>query len=219
MIVPIIIPIPGKASAFTHGVLWKGVRCERCGCEYVYRVARSGEASQHFYGGGVSAVAGASDAARHDLQAQLWSAVEPAPCPDCGWLQADMIHAARVQRYPRVAAKSWVWSLVGAGAGGLVLAPVVFGGETPWVPGANTHAGAWEIAILVICAAIALVPAGVGIYRWRRRARFNPNEPADATGRPAPPVRAPQVMRRDEYIAWAQAQVAQARPPYGSRGL
>ena len=132
--VPIIIPIPGKASAFTHGVLWKGVRCERCGCEYVYRVARSGEASQHFYGGGGLAVAGTSDAAHHDLQAQLWAAVEPAPCPDCHWLQADMIHAAREQLYPRVRAKSWLWSLIGAGVGGLVLAAVVFGGQTLWVP-------------------------------------------------------------------------------------
>lgn len=73
------------------------IRCEQCGRSYAYWVARQGEgiAQNVLWLRGEEASREAQLKAAAQAQAALADAVDPVPCPNCGWLQSTMIGRAR----------------------------------------------------------------------------------------------------------------------------
>jgi hypothetical protein len=77
-----------KYLATVRGTALKLVTCEQCKTEYVYRLERSAShESQH--------EERALSVAQQELSKALTEAVDPVPCPSCGWYQADMVVEAR----------------------------------------------------------------------------------------------------------------------------
>lgn len=93
----------------------KQVQCEFCKCSYVYDFSRkatrrAGGKAQAFaiHGGLIGALIGAAidstthkddfqlrEEAEQAAEQRMAGAVELAPCPGCGWFQADMVKEAR----------------------------------------------------------------------------------------------------------------------------
>ena len=88
------------------------VICERCGCEYLYELARVGSGSETApYGIGSKAAARSADEqAKRDLNRRLADEAELVPCPKCQWINGDLVSGYRRGRYRR-------WSRFAAGLG------------------------------------------------------------------------------------------------------
>jgi hypothetical protein len=73
------------------------VRCENCEAAYRFRVARSATGSGHDAGmlDEIAAMKVAERKATDELESRLQSAIEPVPCPSCGWFQRSMWRAYR----------------------------------------------------------------------------------------------------------------------------
>lgn len=210
------IYVPGNVSATVTGGCWKPVRCERCGCEYAYYMRRSGSGQETVWIGSASQGQrqAAANGAHISMQRQLETGVDPAPCPDCGWFQAPMVEALRRRLHP--GAVRWESVLAFVAAGVLLLASffVYKDGEmsrrrasyvhrAPPAPGLASRTAPSETETTVTVA--AMVATGLGLcvfaafmihWRGRRRAAFNPNDPA------APPWKSPApfgtILRRPE---------------------
>jgi hypothetical protein len=81
-----------------HGTVLRGVTCEHCGCQYVYKLTRQ-----------ISGYHNCPDAnpqTIHDLQKPVMrrvkraakEGIDPVPCPDCAYLQRSMIRTIRLER-------------------------------------------------------------------------------------------------------------------------
>ncbi len=71
------IHLPPEMAA--KGAALRGVNCERCGCQYLYRMQREVRARVR------------QDAAVESLRNDLKKGFDVVPCPECGYLQADMV--------------------------------------------------------------------------------------------------------------------------------
>jgi len=99
----------------TSGWLWRPVRCEHCGCEYIYEYEVKGR------GGGLSplnvsnawAKNASLRAARNQMRENSRQYVGIAFCPRCGWYQRSMV--AQIKRF--------YWKMIGY----VVLAPAALG--------------------------------------------------------------------------------------------
>lgn len=104
--IPIPVPIPvGKVH--THvatGQEAKLVTCEGCGMEYVYVVERTVERSAEglLFSNDEELARRAAAKAERALEKALERAVDPIPCPACGWYQEHMLPAVR-----RAHARGW----------------------------------------------------------------------------------------------------------------
>src|SRR5438067_1764347 len=80
-------------SAACSGAVIRAVRCEKCGCEYFYRLKRYGAArTSSPYGlDNQRAAAQARIIAERTLAKHLRYDVDPVRCPDCEWYQAHMV--------------------------------------------------------------------------------------------------------------------------------
>ena len=105
--------------------------CEMCGCEFDYVIRREadGEDKSLFSWTNRSANRKAADDACANLAKILEAELDPAPCPDCGWVQAAMIAHVRTGSYSNLRELSRLGLVLCAG--GLLLAlcsiPVHFG--------------------------------------------------------------------------------------------
>jgi len=96
------------------GQVEKSIRCERCNCQYGYVVYRRaiGRGTYPIWGRKEKAIHAANSKAEIEVQKLLKRAIEPVPCPSCGWLQSTMVREMR-RRFAR-------W-MIGAGVVALVV--------------------------------------------------------------------------------------------------
>src|SRR5690242_19300783 len=93
--------VPTKIfTAKVTGYVPRFVKCEHCGGEYVYviRDEATGTGRSPLFVGEGGAAARARGEAVLQLERKLQGTVLPMPCPDCGWLQADMVLVKRHRR-------------------------------------------------------------------------------------------------------------------------
>jgi hypothetical protein len=83
------------------GVRTVTVRCEKCGCNYCYELARigTGSALAPYYFGVGSATKLAYRYADRDLQTRLATEGELVPCPQCHWINDHLVRGYRLSRY------------------------------------------------------------------------------------------------------------------------
>lgn len=130
----------------------KEVSCESCGRDYVYLLARR---VQRQAGGLLGTQADAEASAETALRKALGPAVDPVPCPSCGWYQRLMVREAR-RRWGRGLLSLSLVLLV-LGSGGLPLALAVAALRR----GGNDPAGLLFLALTAACLVLAAVlPAG-----------------------------------------------------------
>lgn len=81
------------------------VQCDACGYKYYYELARigSGSASAHYGIGSARADRVASEQSAGDLDERLNFEAELVPCPECHWINEDLIAGYRKGRY-----RGWV---------------------------------------------------------------------------------------------------------------
>ena len=156
------------------------VRCEKCRCEYFYKLARVGAGSaQAPYGIGSKRAARAAEAAaRQDLAKRLKQDTELVPCPKCDWINEDVVARYRLGRYRR-----WTMFAMWTAILGTIL-PLVVGwflsigpatdrGAAPyWLIGGPTVSVA--VAVLILLCRIWLRKAAssrIGITRSRGNCR------------------------------------------------
>jgi hypothetical protein len=92
------------AKHFKSSVVGKrliAVRCDHCGCEYFYELARVGLgfATAHYGIGSRRAERAAEERARMDLSRLLEQDAELVPCPECQWINEELVSAYRRGRY------------------------------------------------------------------------------------------------------------------------
>jgi len=102
----------------------KTVLCERCQCNYGYTVYRRGvgQASYSIFGSKSKATEQATRNAAVRLKKLLQNAIEPVPCPGCGWVQSAMLRDMR-RRFARwMIWAGWISLVVLLGTAGTILA-------------------------------------------------------------------------------------------------
>jgi hypothetical protein len=100
--------IPTRLPGYDHTVTLcssttRPVHCEQCGCDYTYEMVRSasGTARSVLFLNGAGAKAEArAEASRH--LTQFMTDCDPVACPDCGWLQKDMVKHLRQRWFLRL---------------------------------------------------------------------------------------------------------------------
>lgn len=97
MVIPIPVPIGTDYSASVRGSVYKGVRCEDCGAEYVYEMTRRarGNGTSFLFLDNAGAQGRAFEEARQRLARKLVAGCDPVPCPACGHYQAAMVALLR----------------------------------------------------------------------------------------------------------------------------
>ena len=80
-------------TARVKGETLKDVKCSECGCEFTYRLQRTGIGNgiEWFWGEHERAMEVAARKAKSNLEELLNKEIDAAPCPDCRALQKDMI--------------------------------------------------------------------------------------------------------------------------------
>jgi hypothetical protein len=84
-------------TASKRGSALKLVECEQCQTEYVYCLERTADARvrSEYHSANEEALSRARELAQQNLQKVLHDAIDPVPCPACGWYQWDMVVEAR----------------------------------------------------------------------------------------------------------------------------
>jgi hypothetical protein len=77
------------------------VQCDQCGCEFFYELARVGigAASAPYYLGQGSAARRAMKYAEVDLERRLNREADLVPCPECNWINNELVRKYRNGRY------------------------------------------------------------------------------------------------------------------------
>jgi hypothetical protein len=80
------------------------VKCDQCGCEFFYELARvgTGAASAPYYVRQDSASRRAMKQAEVDLERRLTREADLVPCPECNWINHELVRKHRDGRY-----RSW----------------------------------------------------------------------------------------------------------------
>ncbi|HEX4795304.1 MAG TPA: hypothetical protein VH370_16025 [Humisphaera sp.] len=111
-----------RVWASTTAVAVKNVHCEHCGNDYSYQLARRcvGDVVAPFILNEDAAKEEALQIASRRVARKLSSDTEIAPCPKCGWLEADMVRELHRRAY------RWMF-IVGAFGSSLCAASVLIG--------------------------------------------------------------------------------------------
>lgn len=114
MLIHLLAQTQKHVSVPRVGQIEKVVSCERCNCRYGYVVYRRaiGSGTYSIWGRKDKAVHSANSKAESQVQKLLERAIEPVPCPGCGWMQSEMVREMR-RRFAR-------W-MIGAGVVALVV--------------------------------------------------------------------------------------------------
>jgi hypothetical protein len=98
------------------------VKCEKCGCEYFYELARVGEGAVTAYLMAHAAAAeSAQEKSQRDLNERLSHEAELVPCPKCNWINEELVHGYRRGRFRHAGALAFGIVVVGT-AGSLIAA-------------------------------------------------------------------------------------------------
>jgi hypothetical protein len=89
--------IPASVTFTARGAALRGVTCENCGCQYLYRLTRIIHETKTLPRGMRPEQLPNPTGKR--LQRILKRSVDPVACPQCGHLQRDMIRALRAHRF------------------------------------------------------------------------------------------------------------------------
>jgi len=150
--------------------------------------------------GGSLKVGGDFASANRRLRKELDAAVEPVPCPECGWYQPEMVREARARSF------AWTnWIVLGL----VILAPAAwfangmygFIGRIPIldIDGSDPVAAAGVLAV------VTLVTIGLTlILRWALSLTVDPNSPA-----PGLPPMFPDAPLAITEAEWTQKMAAQ----------
>ncbi len=92
-----------------------GVECERCGCGYFYEMSRIGTGTgTALYGiGQAGASRAAQDSSLTDLQQRLATEAELVPCPNCHWINDELVAGFRRGRYRGLLTSGEIVAIVG----------------------------------------------------------------------------------------------------------
>src|SRR3954470_7550335 len=90
---------------------WKQVRCEQCDCEYSYELIRraKGVSFTVFHLFHRRAQRSASRRAERKLEKRLARGIDPAPCPECGWVQREMVRELCRRSISKLALLRWLF--------------------------------------------------------------------------------------------------------------
>jgi len=97
----VFVPVFGSSHGATvHGAIVKRVQREQCGARYVYQMERSAQGSglNPYLLDERGAAWRAKVRARSKLDQRLEKDCEVVPCPECGFVSAEMVKEAR-RRY------------------------------------------------------------------------------------------------------------------------
>ena len=211
-----------RYEAASIGVRLVAVRCDQCGFEYFYELARIGAGSAHApYGIGQSAAARSStDKSQQDLGKRLSHEAELVPCPKCHWINDDMISGYRQSHYRRWATFAVGWGCVGTVAS-LICAWFVSLGP-------QADRGSLPFFLAVGPAGFLASAAAVLLLRnWlRRQIRPNdsyPSPPKLPSGAPPPLIMDPEtgqlqpatqpIPTTDVNTEWIETQVGRIELP------
>jgi len=176
--------------------------CEKCGAHYLYTLTRkvTGTGSSPYYLNN----AGAQKRSRKDAEKKLVKAlkkgVDPVPCPQCGWLQADMVRVVRKGNYKWMKVLGWTIVLVGIA---IWVVPMIWTSDN-----ADYDPALFGMAASVVALGVLMF----GLRFWRQR-RFDPN--ADYAAKVKQPSRAALVPYESVALGGAAAAFSQPRaaPP------
>jgi hypothetical protein len=147
----------GSTTGTVTGSRAKTVKCEKCQFDYVYMVTCKAT-------GSLSSPTGKEHhTVNHTLDVMLDNAIEPIPCPACGWLQSGMIPITKA-RYKR-------WMIL-AGNVTLMVAIVGMGLGLATITDKSNLAGKWELTWSAL-----LLVVSIGLYAGRAylASQFDPN--------------------------------------------
>ena len=167
------------------------VACEKCQCAYRYRLVRRGvgRASAPYGLGVESANQRAREQARQRAERLLAAGVEPVACPDCGWIQTDMVRELTRRTGRRLTPVAIVVPIAVVAVGTLVAGVMTKGFERPF-----DRLSTDSLVVLYAMAAVAgVVPVALlAVRTWMRRG-VKPN--AAYPARPDPIAGAPPAVR------------------------
>ena len=179
--------------AAVSGTVIKDVRCEKCGCEYLYRMIRRGEGSgsSPYYLNNEGAQRRANAGAKRQLQKLLARGVDPVACPDCGWLQAQMVRELR-----RRSLRGLIYTAITLA----IVLPVFAFIYALNVTHDFRRSLQQDDQIVLIVTAAALIGGVVGPI-WLRRAILRSRDPNRNHPQPPDPIPgAPKPVRKSEYL-------------------
>lgn len=160
-----------RFDAMQIGSVVVGVTCDECGCEYFYELTRSGTgAGSAPYGiGSARAARSAQEHAERDLQQRLTAEADLVPCPNCHWINDELIRGYRLGRYRWLVRFAAGLGIVGT-ASCLIAA---------WFISRSPIPGDRELSIKVLIVgplSFALFFAGMFLLRNLLRSRIRPNQ-------------------------------------------
>lgn len=87
------------------------VQCRKCGCDYHYELTRIGTGSSvaPYAIGSASAERSAQQQSRKDLASRLGGEAELVPCPNCNWINNDLVAGYRRSRYRQL---GWLAAII-----------------------------------------------------------------------------------------------------------
>jgi hypothetical protein len=170
--VPIWIPYALDYAAILKGHAPKLVRCEKCQFEYVYLLSRraKGEATSFLFLDNKGARERAQSRAADRLSQKLEQSCDPVPCPECGWLQAEMIARARHLRYSWMGMTARVLCPIAALFVFVVILITANLQESRSRDAREFLIAAWSVSALLAAAAI-----GISVLAWQLPKRLDPN--------------------------------------------
>jgi hypothetical protein len=147
------------------------VVCERCRTEYQYQVVRKakGDGTSLYLLDNEGAERRAEERAERALNRKMRTAIEPHPCPECHWMQSEMVHELRRRSYPVL---FWTFGVV---------IPILLGVVLWFVVQVGTEYFSSSLEAPALRLALALV-AGLGVslligqgLRYLLTRRIDPN--------------------------------------------
>ena len=161
------------------------VTCERCQSRFAYELTRVGvgRASAPYYIGQDAAADRAEKAAKKGLARRLQRESEMVPCPECQWVNGDLIAQYRRRKY-----RPFRWIAAGIAVVGVFIAL-----SEMYVDKRQVPSGGMQV-FLGIC---LLAAAAVLLFQHWLRRRIDPNR--GGTGGPVlPPGTPPALVERPD---------------------
>jgi hypothetical protein len=198
------------------------VRCDRCGCEYYYELARvgSGNATAHYGIGSKRAERAAEERARLDLNRRLERDAELVPCPRCQWTNEELVERYRRNRY-----RGWWQAVAAVGSVGTIISLLV-----AWFLSLGPAADRGAVPFFLASGPAISLTAAASILLARSwlRGRIQPNRdhplpPSVPHGSPPPlianpttgelEVAGPPPLARGAAGEWIEFQIGRNRLP------
>lgn len=162
-----------NVSAAAEGGIEKRHRCEKCKTWYCYDMERRIDAGRHipFSVGVDEAAREVQVEVRDSLRDRLREEVDSVPCPNCGWIQTQMVEQLRAEKF------GWLRQFpLLYGLGSLVAIPLVYLIFTMFLGIGPPVNGVWTLWPVAPASVLVLTPGVLIWYLGRaRRVQFDPN--------------------------------------------